>query len=276
MNQREEGWYIRSGPTAGTDGGWGFIARPLTARFHFPAYFTNPDWKLLIMSATIGNPEVFTSELGIEEYEFKSVPSSWLPRQRPVMALDVPRLGRKSPPSAYNKQADEIAKAIRSVDPRWSGIVHTKSISAATDMARKLHSRGLHDRVFVTERAPTNMMVEQWKDHLKKRPNSILVSWAMWEGYDGTEEKINIVAKTPYPFLGDAYEKERQKYDGKFYLQRTAWQMEQGLGRTRRGRKEDYNIDGKVNGLVAIADGGWKYIKKYLSASLVESIQTGG
>jgi hypothetical protein len=54
-------------------------------------------------------------------------------------------------------------------------------------------------------------------------------------------------------------------------LQRTAWKLEQGLGRTRRGRREDYDIDG-VNGYVAIADGGWSRVKKYLSKGLQEAI----
>jgi hypothetical protein len=41
------------------------------------------------------------------------------------------------------------------------------------------------------------------------------------------------------------------------------------LGRTRRGREQDYGED---NGFVAIADGNWTRVKKYLSQSLREAI----
>jgi hypothetical protein len=51
--------------------------------------------------------------------------------------------------------------------------------------------------------------------------------------------------------------------------------MEQGLGRTRRGRAEDYDSAGERRGLVAIADGNWKRVQKYLSASLREAIVEG-
>lgn len=272
LNISSEGWYIRSGPSVGKTG-WGFIARPLTAKYHFPTYFMHPTWQLMVMSATIGNPEVFCEELGISEYSYRAMKSSWGPERRPVHALDVPRLGRKSPPSAYEKQADEIARAIRSVDNKWSGIIHTTSILEAGRIAKRLHSRGLHDRVFVPERKPTNHMLTDWQNRLKKIPNSIIVSWSMWEGYDGTDEKINIVAKTPYPYLGDAYEVERRNFNGKFYIQRAAWQLEQGLGRTRRGREEDYDTDDEERGFVAIADGGWKWVRKYMSKTVVEAIQ---
>jgi ATP-dependent DNA helicase DinG len=268
----EDGWYLMSGPRVQSNGKWGFVAKPLTARYHFPQYFMRDDWRLLIMSATIGEPNVFASELGIKDFDFLQVPNAWAPEQRPIHALDVPRLGRKSPESAYEKQADSIAKAIKGCDPRWSGIIHTTSIAEAGKIARRLHSRGLEDRVIVSERKPTNQMVMDWHRRLRQVPNSILVTWALWEGYDGTKERINIAAKTPYPYLGDKYEQQRQKFDGKFFLQRTAWTLEQGLGRTRRGQLDDYDTEEEQNGFVAIADGGYKWIRSYLSKSTKEAI----
>lgn len=273
MSISEDGWYLMSGPRVMPQGKWGFIAKPLTARYHFSKYFTRKDdWRLLIMSATIGEPNVFAEELGITDYDFLQVPNAWTPEQRPIHALDVPRLGRKSPESAYEKQADSIATAIKECDPSWSGIIHTTSIAEAGRVAERLHSRGLEDRVFVSERAPTNQMVVNWHKRLRQVPNSILVTWALWEGYDGTRERINIAAKTPYPYLGDKYEVQRQRFDGKFFLQRTAWTLEQALGRTRRGQVDDYDTEDKMNGLVAIADGGYKWVRSYLSQSTREAI----
>ena len=269
-------WFIRSGPAAlQTTGGatWGFVARPLTARHHFNKYFTKEGRRLLIMSATIGNFDTFSIELGLmQPLEFYRVPSVWHPKTRPIRALDVPRIGRSSSPSAYAKQEDAIAEAIKSVDPRWSGLIHVTSKSDARRLTEALSKRGLHKRMYMAKELGTNRMVADWNNRKSAVPNSILVSWAFWEGYNGLDERINIVAKMPYPFLGSQYEVERRNYDGKFFLQRTAWQLQQGLGRTRRGRTQDYDTNGEVRGLVAIADGQWKYLRNYMSADLLESI----
>jgi len=108
---------------------------------------------------------------------------------------------------------------------------------------------------------------------LREVPNSICVTWAFWEGIDARESKICIVAKAPY-IMETEYEQARREYDHKYYLQRAAYIIEQGLGRTRRGNVEDYDNPetGDVNGLVAIADGSWSKLKSYLSQSLREAI----
>lgn len=267
-----EDWYIKSGPGV-HNGQSAFVARPLTAKHHFKRYFINPAWHLFIMSATIGNPEVFAEELGLEAYEHYSVPSVFATEQRPVMALDVPSMGRGVSDKELNKQADEIARVIKACPPDWSGIIHVTTIKGAPELAQRLARRGLQDRVWV---APTGIgteaMVREWQNRQQRTPGSLNISWTFWEGYDGKEEKISIVAKVPYPSLGDEYEVARRNYSAKLYLQRAAWQAEQGLGRSRRGRVEDYDTPTERRGLVAIADGAWRNIKSYFSESLRQSI----
>jgi Rad3-related DNA helicase len=277
LKEEPEDWYIKSGPGV-QNGRPAFVARPLTARHHFKRYFINSEWRLLIMSATIGDPAVFATELGITDYEHMSIPSQFAPEERPVMALDVPRIGHNSTDKEYGKQADEIAKAIKDCPGDWSGIIHTTSTSEAPQLAERLAKRGLQDRVWVAPKgASTEQMVAMWHQRARSKPGSINVSWAMWEGYDPAPDinlKICITAKVPYAPLNDEYEIARRSYDGKLYLQRAAWQMEQGLGRSRRGRKSDYDLNGQRNGLVCIADGSWKWIRNYFSQSLRESVVT--
>lgn len=270
-------WFIRSGPNVrpfDKDSTWGFVARPLTARHHFKTYFTEGGWDTTLMSATIGNVEAFAYELGLSGYDFRGVPSNWPAATRPIHALDVPRLGQKSTNVEWTKQAVEIAKAIKSCPSNWNGIVHVTSIQEAGNLAGRLTRLGLEDRIYVAKKASTNDMVADWRQRMKKVPGSILISWALWEGYNGVDEKINIAAKTPYPFLGDPYEIERRNYNGSFFLQRAAWQLEQGLGRTRRGNAVDYDSPDERRGLVAIADGGYKWLRKYFSPAFMESVVT--
>lgn len=275
MQSSQNDWYIVSGPGARVEKGIAkraFIAKPLTAKHHFSSYFMG-SWKLAMMSATIGNPEVFATELGLKEYSHHAIPSVWAAKSRPVYTLDVPRLGQKASESDWGKQADEITKAIKSCDPRWSGIIHVTSIAESARLAQRLGSRGLHERIYVpTAGQGTNILIDNWQVRKRRHPGSIMIAWSLWEGYDGTEEKINIAAKVPYPYMGDDYEIQRRNFDGKYYLQRTAWQLEQGLGRTRRGNPEDYDSDGVRGGLVAIADGSYKQVRNYFSSTFSESL----
>ena len=62
------------------------------------------------------------------------------------------------------------------------------------------------------------------------------------------------------------------EYSRKTYNWRTANQLAQGLGRTRRGRECDYDVNGQVNGFVAVADGSWKRVKKFLPGWVMEAI----
>ena len=276
LKMHSDDWYIKSGQSAlkfGRENRPGFCAKPLTARFHFPGYFLDGH-TTIAMSATIGDPVTFTEELGISEYAFRSVPSRFPPEMRKVHALDVPSMGRKATDKDFAHQADAISKAILACHRSWSGLVHVTRKREAKLLADRLARRGLQDRVWVMpgwdgSYTPTDQQVKAWEKRKRKVPGSICISWAFWEGFDGVEERIDIVAKAPFPFLGDDYERARLHYSGKLYHQRTAWQLEQGLGRTRRGNAEDY---GEKNGFVAIADGSWSRVQKYVSAALRSAI----
>lgn len=282
LSREGDDWYIRSGRRgiAGNIDSPGFVCRPLTARHHAPRLFGfNVLWRSVLMSATIGNFDTFKTELGISGALTHKVPNAWPATSRPVRILDAPKMGYRSPLNAYDKQADVIADAIHDVDYAWSGIIHTKSWKAARDLASRLRGRGLGPRVWMYDRqngvSGSEVQINAWKLRCRRVPNSLMVSPVFREGYDGLDEKISIVAKCPFPYWGDDYERARARYDGKFYLQRTAWDMEQALGRTRRGREQDYDTDGQLNGLVAIADANWSRCRKYLSQDLQDAIVKG-
>jgi len=272
-------WYVRSGSTALSfrgDRRPGFVARPLTARHHFAGRFLDGHATVAV-SATIGDPCVFAEELGITQYRFRVVPNRFPAEVRPVHVLDCPSMSREATAKDFEYQADAIAKAVLGCDPSWSGLIHVTRKREARLLADRLARRGLQDRVWVTPGwdgvySPTDEQLAAWERRKGKVSNSICLSWAFWEGYDGLDERLNIIAKIPFPFLGSEYETERLHYDRKFFVQRTAWKAEQGLGRTRRGRPEDYDLDGEVRGYVAIADGSLGRVQKYLSKSLQEAL----
>lgn len=277
----ETDWFIQSGPGVVYYRGKnipGLVIRPLTARHQFARLFLGST-RSLLMSATIGDPLTFAEELGLgDDYAFRAVPNQYPPSARCVRVLDTPRMGYKSKPADYDKQADAIAHAILSVDPSWSGIIHVTKKQAAKDLAERLARRGLQDRIWVPpiKRGrfflSTTEQLAEWEKRKAWKSNSVMIAWQYKEGFDGRREKICISAKTPFPYLGDAYEGARQKFSGSFYLQRTAWDLVQSLGRTRRGRIDDYDFDNQINGLVAIADMNFKRVRKYMPQDILEAL----
>lgn len=266
-------WYIRSGFMVK-----GFVAKPLTAKYHFGDYFTKDAQGGIIMSATIGDFGTLAKELGIKDYETRRVPGMWPPESKPVYVLDVPKLNRRSTEADYDRQAEAIAGAIKSCPDDWSGIIHVTRKVETKILTRRLARNGLGDRVWPAPEMQygryigTGERVRLWNERRAQRLNSIVIAWDMMEGYDGLEEKITISAKTPFPGLGDEFERERMNYSGSMYLQRAAWKLEQSLGRTRRGREEDYDVEGERRGLVAIADGNYVRVRRYLSEDFKEAL----
>lgn len=275
LDENAAHWYLRSGPGTRDVGGMrepAFVARPLTARYHFPRYFLHDDWKTVMMSATIGDPQTFAQELGLGDgWVYRDIPNAWAPETRPVRVLAAPAMGQKNRDdvAAQDEHARVIAEAVLDCPHDWSGFIHVTRKTEAVALAARLGRRGLGGRLWTPNPEDgTEKTQAAWAATKQRTRGAIAVTWNMWEGIDGREEKICIVAKTPFPSLGDDYEHERMAFDGAMYLQRTAWQMEQGLGRSRRGNAGDYDTPDERRGLVAIADGNYTRVKKYLSAGL--------
>jgi len=268
------GWYVRSGPGVVYTRGRpypGMILKPLTAKYHFSRYFLDEGWRTVLMSATVGDPDTFATVIGIDSHDSRIVPNQFPPESRPVYLLNAPRLSNKSGSSAYEKQADEIVKALGYCPEDWSGIIHVTRKKEAPLLRQRLIERGVPEkRLWVPpvkirgHWLGTQEQEAWWGDYRRANPNAIMIAWQFWTGADLLEEKICIAAKCPFPSLASDYHRQRMKADPAYYRLRTAWELAQGLGRTRRGRPEDYDLDGKVHGFVGIADGNWTRIKKVI------------
>jgi len=269
-------WYIRSGETAinRREGPQpGFICRPFSAKHDFPRYFLHGSHLNMLMSATVGNPAVLAEELGIESYAFRSVPNQFTPEERRVYDLGAPKINHRSfeeNPKMLDQQAEAIYKAVKSLNPAWSGIIHVNAIYQARSLATLLGKMGLANRIYVPPTGlGTNEVMREWEYRKKGVPNSIIVTWNMWEGVDLFDDEICIVAKIPYGNLGSEYERLKFQLNRRFYMQEAAWKMVQGLGRVRRGRPQDYGN----NKFVGIADGSFHNIISYIDKDISDSIE---
>ncbi len=277
VHTHQQDWYARSGARALDGTRPGVTVKPLTARYHFSKMFLGVYPRTVLMSATIGRPELFAEELGIENYHFESVPNQYGPERRPVLVPACPVMGYKSTDAQKVEQAVIIARLINECPDDWEGVIHSTSWAQARDLQFRLGKAGVaRDRLFVPEQGGgTNKQMDQWVHAKGKSKGRLIITPSMAEGVDLTQARINICAKVPFPSISPgSYDYERMLYSNTQYKWRTSCGLEQRMGRTRRGNESDYDTKWEKRGLVAIVDGAFKKqgIKRYCGDGFVESL----
>ena len=247
--------------------GESFKLIPLTARLYFDNFFLKGfQHKAILTSATIGNPEVLAQELGIGDYDFRSVPPSYGPEGNPIHVLDAPRMGFKTKENGRRKQANVIAKLFRDHNPDWSALVHVSSWFQANDLAKRLGRAGFADRVWIADtKGNTGAKIRAWEYRMRRKPNTITISPSFWQGLDAGDTQMCVVAKMPFATL-DEFGKAEMDYNPRFSRWKTALKVDQGCGRIRRGEEDHYEEAGKpTKKVVAIADGNHTLINNEFS-----------
>jgi Rad3-related DNA helicase len=242
----------------------GLIIKPLTAKYHFKRLFDKAN-KVVMMSATI-KPTI-AEKLGIEsdEFDFHEVSNPWPTPTRLIYDLGGPAMNYKS--SEADKQ--EQARLIASVLSRdLCGTIHVSSKAQARELTYRLSSFADYDYFLPPEGIGTDAQLQAWYDY--RQAGAYCISWAFQEGVDLGQDDIGIMAKTPYPGLGSSYEKARLEYDKAWYLEKTAYIVEQICGRPRRGKSEHYRPGAKM---VYIADSAYHKLKTLLSDDFRRSIR---
>lgn len=245
------------------------IIKPLTAKYHFKSKFDVAD-KIIMMSATI-RPSI-AERLGLEpdEVDFYEVANPWPVPTRLIYDLGGPAINWKSDEADKRKQAELIA-GVLSGDK--SGIIHVSSKRQAyylSDTLNKMSedAQNYYGFWFPKDGIGTDRQLQEWYDF--RQPGIYCISWCFHEGVDLGSDDIVIVAKTPYASIGAGYERAKMEYDPQWYLEKTAYALQQACGRNRRGKQEHYGLDARQ---VFLADSSWHRLKTLLSDDFLKSVR---
>lgn len=204
-----DSWYMASGTSVGR-----LIARPIFPRQYASAILDENARSAVLMSATIGSPEILADRLGIpfSQIEFLSVPHSFPKKNRPVIWIkNAPKISSKSGHSAYARQADIISNLLSGM-PEHKGIIHTSSWKHTEMLHNLLAQRGHVDRLFNT-RGPRVRTVRKFKN-AKGGQVAISPSWSEGLDFPDDEARFAIIAKIPWRSLADPVTRMRLKSDG--------------------------------------------------------------
>lgn len=234
-------------------------------------FINNYSYRMIAMSATIGNVESFAKVLGIDSYQFLKIESNFSPRERPIYVYkNAPKMNYRSKDSDYDKQADIIAKICQDY-PDWAGVIHVNSGNKQQELAKRLIKRGLGKRIYLPFGLSTEDKLSNFLSQIERKKNTIAISYSFNEGVNLGDCNINISADIPFRYIDDI-ERERINRNSEFYYWTAANKIEQRCGRTRRGRQQDYDTDTERRGIVCIVDASYNIVKSRLSGSFLDSV----
>ncbi|MFX0093423.1 MAG: helicase C-terminal domain-containing protein [Candidatus Hodarchaeota archaeon] len=201
-------------------------------RFYKPQLFSKGK-RVIVSSATPPFPE----ELGLEPEQVKILeyPSVFPIPNRPVYYGQGVYSGSMS---LKNRDGTfpEMAKKIAQLSKRKT-IVHCGSYTIATKLSEELNKFQL--KYLLQDRRQREQSLKQWINQSKI---TLFLSVNMEDGIslDDDLARINIVAKIPFPHLGDLRIRKRMALvDGeRWYLSQAIRKVQQAAGRTTRSKKD--------------------------------------
>lgn len=213
-----------------------YILRPLSAKHYAEETIFKYGNKRLLMSATILDKNIFCNNVGLDPKNtaFLSLPSPFDIKNRPIYIQKSGSMSRKN----IEKTLPILSKNVRAIIneyPNDKGIIFTHNYKIANYIAKYLNNKRiiLHD---------SSNRMDMYKLHLNSKEPTILISPSLTEGIDLIDDlsRFQIIAKIPFPYLGDKYVTTKMRVNNGWYDWMTAKTIVQESGRSIR-HKDDWS-----------------------------------
>lgn len=163
--------------------------------------------KWLVMSATLISSDEMSDSLGLPfDYATVVVPSTFPVKNRPIILAPVANVTYKE--LKEGTAIDDLAYAVQTIllkHPKDRVLVHTVSYDLTSRLSYQLRSghyqvRG-RDIITYEDSRDRNAALERYK----RTPSAVLIAPSMERGVDLPDDlcRVQVVAKTPFPSLGD-------------------------------------------------------------------------
>lgn len=234
------------------------VARPLYAKdFAEDLLFRYAD-RVLFMSATILDAQVWAANLGIKAADLEHVqsPCDFPVENRPIHLEYAGNLGFKfftpeqNPSNPTKPKFINKIKQIMARHHGQRGIIHCHSFELS-----KILKYDVADQRFLFQDDFKGDKDAMLIAH-GKRVDSVIVAPAMHEGFDLKDDlsRFQVVAKMPWPSMMDKVVKERMAIDQRWYSWCCALKIVQSLGRSVRSKNDwaySYIIDQGFEGFIS-------------------------
>lgn len=203
--------------------------------------------RFLFMSSTILDKDAYCRDLGLDPSKaaFISLESEFEEENRPVIFMPKAKMtyGWDGPDRADDRKQmlDAVIGLCKENHPEHNGIVHTGSFQVAAWLIKEIEGKIPHRIYHHNPGSDRNRdeVITAFTDDDFTGPK-ILISPSITEGLDlkGDKGRFAIFAKTPYPFLGDAWVKRRMEMSQEWYSRQAMIGVIQGGGRVTRAHDD--------------------------------------
>ena len=191
---------------------------------------------ILLMSATIIDHKNFAKTLGIKDYEYVEVDSTFESSKSPIYVTSKNKLNYKTIKTELPAIVDKI-KQICDFHKDEKGIIHTHTMEITEYIKTKLNG----DRFLFRELSSKNEDI--LKEHTLSDAPTVLVSPSLSFGIDLKDAlaRFQIIVKLPYLPLSSKRIKKLFELDKTWYIDKMLNAMVQATGRATRS-KNDYSV----------------------------------
>ena len=217
--------------------------KPLNSAPYAPLLLQGAKHRIYMSAYPSGDRDLFCESLGLdaETVAWIKLPSAFKPENRPIVMGLVGSMSKRN-------QATTMPGFMRVVDKiltshkNEKGIIHCNSYALGekiyTHFERTVHGVRLIFPRNADERETAKAVHEKEVD----RP-TVLISPSMTEGFDFKDDlaRWQIVAKMPYPYLGDKQVEKKKDMNPAWYSMQTASTIIQACGRIVRS-EEDFGV----------------------------------
>lgn len=217
--------------------------KPIDAVAWAEPYLLRFGEKRLMMSATVLDKQAFCRSLGLDEArtEYVALPSTFPVENRPIHYTPVGKMSMRDIDDTLPRLTQAV-KALLDAHKDEKGIIHCASFKVANHLRDTVGSK----RLLVHGSDDRDAVLLQ---HSVSKEPTVLVSPSMCEGVDLHDDlaRFQVIAKVPFPSLGDKALKKRCDRDPWYYQYLTVRSFVQALGRSVRHDKDhcvSYVLDG--------------------------------
>lgn len=216
---------------------------PLVGRVGFLDYIGCHSDKVILMSASLGDPGPLMRDLGIPEDQaaYISVGTPFDPEKSPVYSIPDLKLSHRDIESSL-PSVTEAVQGIMDLHPNEKGIIHAGNYKLTAHILESLSAK--HKKRLIGKasgKGDSNERLIQM--HSESNDPTVLVSPSMHTGVDlhGDLSRFQIIVKLPWASLVDPRIKKKSDDDDDWYSNEMIKKLIQACGRSTRNT-DDHSV----------------------------------
>ena len=221
---------------------WVAIAKPLSAAPYFKDLLADTADVRIYMSAYPGTKDIFCATLGLDpdQTAMLNLGSVFPKENRPIHAAFVGSMSKKNQVNTLPGFLRFMGKLLDN-HATEKGIIHCNSYALGETIFDHFLRLPQGKRLLFPRRADERENV--YIDHRKRKDATVILSPSFTEGFDFTDDmaRWQVIAKIPFPYLGDKQVSAKKDKDPEWYALRTVGTIVQASGRIVRN-ETDFGI----------------------------------